>query len=385
MTQEQFYELANEWHNIFLSGNWGTWKSWAINKWCEDNNLKKIIRVAPTGIAAINCWWETIHSVFKLYWSNYHVFRKQDIDWSIIDVLILDEISMVSGEMFDYMWEVIKRAYHNDKPFGNIQVIVVGDLAQLPPVYNFKEEWIKDKYNQRIKDFWWITFKHSKAYKEWNFKEIHLTENKRTTDDKLISLLNRLRTWDRTAINEFQHEWYSAQFYNKAVHIMPYNYQVDKLNEERLSKLPWKTFKFMWFTKGEFNLNNVLVPLELKLKVWARVMCVKNLECWLVNGDCWEIIAINKDEIIFKSDRLWEDFEIHTEKWTNIHYDAEWNKEEKWCFVQFPLKLWYGITSHKSQGLTLDKVIFHYDSSLSNELVYTACSRATTFNWLYVI
>ena len=385
MTQEQFYELANEWHNIFLSGNWGTWKSWAINKWCEDDNLKKIIRVAPTGIAAINCWWETIHSVFKLYWSNYHVFRKQDIDWSIIDVLIVDEISMVSWEMFDYMWEVIRKACYSSKQFSDIQVILVGDLAQLPPVYNFKEEWIKDKYNQRIKDFGWITFKHSLAYKELDFKEINLTENKRTSDDKLISLLNRLRTWDRTAVDEFQHTWYSAQFYNKAVHIMPYNYQVDKLNEDRLTKLTWKTFKFMWFTKGEFNLNNVLVPLELKLKVWARVMCFKNLECWLVNGDMWEIVSINKDEIIFKSDRLWEDFEIHTEKWTNIHYDAEWNKEEKWSFVQFPLKLSYGISCHKSQWLTLDKVIFHYDSSLSNELVYTACSRATTFNWLYVI
>lgn len=383
MTQEDFIELANKWLNISLTWIAWSWKTYILNKWKSENSHKKIITVAPTWIAAINAWWVTIHSAFKLYWDNYHVFKKQDINWDHIDVLIIDEISMVSCDLFDYMSDVIKKHTFSNKHFGWMQVITVWDLAQLPPIFDMKNEKTAARYKELMRTRWWVTFNFAKAY-EW-FTECNLTEAKRSKDPLLNSLLNRLREWDISALHEFKSEWYSAQFSNKATHIFPYNTQVDNYNHKRLSKIPWKTYKFKWFVKWDFNLNNVLSPIELSLKIWATVMCVKNLECWLVNWDICEVISIWQKHIRVKSERLDLEIDLWLETWENIHYDSEWNKEVLWKFIQFPLRLAFALSSHKSQWLTLDKVIFHYNNSLSKELVYVACSRATSYDWIYIV
>lgn len=383
MTQEDFIELANEWKNISLTWIAWSWKTYILNKWKLDNSHKKIITVAPTGIAAINAWGATIHSAFRLYWDNYHIFKKQEINWNNIDVLIIDEISMVSCDLFDYISDVIKKHCFSNDNFWWLQVITVWDLAQLPPIFDMKNEKTAARYKELMKTRWWVTFNFAKAYK-W-FIECNLTEAKRSKDPLLNSLLNRLREWDMKALHEFKSEWYSAQFSNKATHIFPYNTQVDNYNHERLSKIPWKTYKFKWFVKWEFNLNNVLAPIELSLKIWATVMCIKNLECWLVNWDMCEVLEIKPKFITVRSERLETDFDISLETWKNIHYDEQWNEQELWRFIQFPLRLGFGITSHKSQGLTLEKVIFHYNDSLSKELVYVACSRVTSYDWIYII
>lgn len=383
MTQEDFVILANEWKNISLTWIAWSWKTYILNKWKSENSHKKIITVAPTGIAAINAWWSTIHSAFRLYWDNYHVFKKQEINWNNIDVLIIDEISMVSCDLFDYISDVIKKHCFSSEEFWWLQVITVWDLAQLPPIFNMNDEKSAARYKELIRTRWWVTFNFSRAYK-W-FTECNLTEAKRSKDPLLNSLLNRLREWDMLALHEFKSEWYSTQFSNKATHIFPYNTQVDNYNHERLSKIPWKTYKFKWFVKWEFNLNNVLAPIELSLKIWATVMCIKNLECWLVNWDMCEVLEIKPKFITVRSERLETDFDISLETWKNIHYDEQWNEQELWRFVQFPLRLWFWITSHKSQGLTLEKVIFHYNNSLSKELVYVACSRVTSYDWIYIV
>ena len=383
MTQEDFIVLANEWKNIFLTWNAWTWKTYILNKFKELNKDKKIITTSPTGIAAINAWWVTIHSAFRLYWDNYHVFKKQEINWNNIDVLIIDEISMVSCDLFDYISDVIKKHCFSSEEFWWLQVITVWDLAQLPPIFNNKDEKSAARYKELMRTRWWVTFNFSRAYK-W-FTECNLTEAKRSKDQLLNSLLNRLREWDMQALHEFKSEWYSTQFSNKATHIFPYNTQVDNYNHERLSKIAWKTYKFKWFVKWEFNLNNVLAPIELSLKIWATVMCIKNLECWLVNWDMCEVLEIKPKFITVRSERLETDFDISLETWKNIHYDEQWNEQELWRFIQFPLRLWFWITSHKSQGLTLEKVIFHYNNSLSKELVYVACSRVTSYDWIYIV
>ena len=382
-TQEDFLEAANNWCNIFLT--WIAWsgKTYILNKWKEQNKDKTIITVAPTWIAAIQSWWSTIHSAFKLYWDNYHVIKRQDIDWSEVDVLVVDEISMVSCEMFSFMHDVISQNRYNDEIFWWIQVIVIGDLAQLPPIYDLRNEDTKRRYDKLMSELWWVTFNFSKHFK-W-FTEINLTIPQRSHDDRLNLLLNRIRANDMLALYEFKTDWYTTRFYNSATHIYPYNNQVDSHNYDRLVKLPWKQFIYKWTVTGDFNLNNVLTPEELKIKIGCRVMIIKNLECWLVNWDTWEVISIDWDEIRILSDRLELEFNIWIEKWENIKYDSHWNKDVIWKFYQYPLKLWYAITAHKAQWLSLDKVIFHYNKSLSKELVYVALSRARTYDNLYVI
>jgi len=385
ITQQDFYIVAKLWYNIFLTWKWWTGKSYAVRKLLEDTPDIKTVIVSPTWIGAINIWWTTIHRAFRLYWDNYHIKNRQTINWKNIQRLIIDEVSMVSCELFDYMSEVIIANTWIEKSFWWIQVICVWDLAQLPPIYNLKDKKTKERYLDLINKFWWVEFNKSKSYADWEFVVINLTENFRTNDDLLLELNNRIRNWDMSAIYEYKSEWYSKRFYNSAVHIMPYNRQVDKFNNDRLSKLPWKTYTFTWSIKWDFDLSTVLTPLQLKLKVWARVMCTKNLDNWLFNWDLWEISYVDNDYIVFKSDRLNQEFNIDLAEWQNIEYDSDWSKIINWTFVQYPLKLAYAITAHKSQWLTLDKVIFHYSKHLSKELVYVAVSRATSYDNLYVL
>jgi ATP-dependent exoDNAse (exonuclease V) alpha subunit len=113
-------------------------------------------------------------------------------------------------------------------------------------------------------------------------------------------------------------------------------------------------------------------------------MIIKNLECWLVNWDLWEVVKITKDYITIKSDRLEQEFDIETETWKNITYNEHWEEQVHGKFIQYPIKLWWALTAHKSQGTTLDKVVFHYKPYMQRELVYVWLSRATSFEWLYI-
>ena len=384
MTQEQFIEYANKWYNIFLTWLAGTGKSFILNQWKKESR-NKVITVAPTWIAAINCWWATIHRIFRLYWDNYHIYKKPKVDFNKVDTLIIDEISMVSCEMFDFIDRTLKRVCHNTKPFWWLQVIVVWDLKQLPPIYNLNDTKTREKYELLLAELWWVEFILSNAYKNWDFKIIELQKIYRSNDNVLNTLLNRIRSWDISAINEFKTEWYSSQFYNSAVHIFPYNKQVDEYNYSQLVRLKWKQVIYIWEVTWEFNLNNVLVPQELKLKPLARIMVSKNLENWLVNWDLWYVVSLHEDHIVIYSDRKKDEYIITNEVWSNIEFDEEWNENVLWEFIQYPLKLASAITAHKVQWLTLDKVIFHYNPYLSNELIYVALSRATSYDNLYVI
>lgn len=382
-TQQDFLNKANEWCNIFLTGNAWTGKTYVLKQFIEEqkNNKKHIIVVAPTGIAAINAWGATIHSTFKLFWDNYSFIPNQKIKWNEIDILIIDEISMVSCDLFDFICKVIWKFN------PTIQIICIWDLAQLPPIYNLKNELTNKRYNELMNTKWSVLFNVSDSYSSLWFIEINLTEQQRCKDEKYVSLLNRIRQWDLICLKDFKHEWYSTQFWNKAIHIFPYNNQVDEYNYSQLLKLHWKQEIFVWEIVGNFNMNNVLVSEELRLKIWARIMIVKNLDCWLVNWDMWDVISINRDESIITifSDRLQKNIDIWISRWDNTEYNEHWEPTILGSLYHFPLKLSYWITSHKIQGMTLDKVIFHYNKNLSKELIYVACSRCTSYDNFYIV
>lgn len=391
MNQQYFLEQARQWKNIDLSGYAWTGKTFIVKQYikeCKDN-WKTVIVVAPTWIAAMNIWWTTIHKAFKLFWNNYYKKWIQEIDWNEVDVIIFDEDSMINWLMFQYCHDILQKECKWNKPWWWKQIICIGDEAQLPPIFNDKDPLAVKQKQYLIDNFWWVTFDKSQAYIDWQFVKIKLTEYQRSHDPFFNDLLFKLRDWDINILKEFKSEWYSSQFYNKATHIFATNNEVDGMNYERLLKLPWKQFVFKWIVKGDFNMDNVLVPEELKLKIWARIMVVKNLSNWLVNWDTWEVTSIDVTDwfmsIKIMSDRFEKEYDIWLETWDNIVYDEHWNEEKKWSFKQFPLRLWWAITWFKSQWLTLDKVVYHHRKFCSKELVYTAISRWTSYDNTYVV
>jgi ATP-dependent exoDNAse (exonuclease V) alpha subunit len=350
-----------------------------LTKWRKENRWKKIVTVAPTWIAAINVWWSTIHSAFKLHFgTKFFMVSKQKIKWKKIKTLIIDEWSMVWVWILEQINKTLQKECWNKKPFWWIQVIIVWDLAQLQPIIS---DW---KERLDIEDrFWWIEFYHSDAYKDWDFVEINLKENKRTNDDKLIEWLNKIRN-NKFDINDFQLTKFTEAFSNEATHIMPYNYQVDSFNTEKLHKLKRNLHTFKARTTWNFNVKNVLSPETLNVKVWAKIMITKNLEIWLVNWDMWTIKSINEDSFVIYSFRTEIEYYVPREKWEDKRYDEEWNEEIVWTFVQFPVKLWRASTIHKAQWLTFKKVVFYYNKRLDMKSVYTWLSRSVTWKNLYI-
>ena len=382
MIQQDFYDAADAGYNIFLTGIGGSWKSYALKNWCERQN-KKIVVTAPTGIAAINAGWTTIHKAFQVSWDNYIKVNHQDISWDEVDVLIIDEISMVSCELLDYIDKILRTFRTSMLPFGWMQVILVWDLAQLEPVYNLTDENTKKRYDSLIADKWSTYFIVADSYINGKFKQITLTENKRSVDDKLNNLLNKVREWDMSVLSQFKRVA-PRQDLSEHVHIFPYNVQVDKMNWDMLTKLSGENKCYYWHIEWNFNENNCISPKYLNLKVWAKIMITKNLDCWLVNWDMWTILSLWDSYIKIFSDRFKTSYEITVATWENKVYDHHGEEEVIGKYMQMPLKLGYAITAHKSQWLTLDKVCFHYSSKLSRNLIYVALSRATTYDWLLI-
>jgi len=378
MTQENFYTEAKKWWNIFLTWNAWTWKTFIVNKFIKESS-KKIVTVAFTWIAAININWSTIHSAFKLpILSKFKAIPKQKIDWNTIDILIIDEISMVWSWLVEFIDEILRKSRLIKKPFWWLQVIFIWDNKQLKPILNDVD--LKKEY---IDFFWWLEFFYSNAYLEWNFKKIHLTENKRTTDDKLINALNKIRDWNFD-INDFQINSYDKEFENRAVHLMYENKDVDNYNNTKIFNLNWKLFRFT-ASVDNFRTEKFITPEILELKKGVKIMITKNLENWLCNWDIWYVLNIFSEKIDIRSDRDWKIYEILREKWDKFEYDKNWDAVSVWSFIQFPLKLAYAITITKSQWLSFDRVVFHNVSNYTgNDEIYVALSRARSYKNLFI-
>lgn len=369
------------WANVFLTGKAWTWKTWTLQEFIKfaRQEGKHVIITAPTGIAAINAGWSTLHSAFKMY--GYYPEPKypgrQKIDWGEVDIVVIDEISMVGPDYVDQMDFILKHERRNKDPFGWVQMIFVGDPKQLPPVYSPSTEQDIEDISKLTKKYWTLTFDNAKSY-QW-FEVAELSEVKRTKDDRLISVLNSIREWDFRSIMKLK----QGEGTPHSVHLYPFNNMVDSHNKKKLEaiKSPSKTYK--GHTYGTFDLKNCLTPLYLELKIWAMVMVTKNLECWLVNGDMWTVVEMKDSYVKILSDRFGEEFDLYYSEWKTVEYD--WVEENTlWGFRQIPLKLWFALTIHKSQWLTLEDVCFHYVPWTSKELAYVWLSRATNYEGLHV-
>ncbi|MEO6540703.1 MAG: helix-turn-helix domain-containing protein [Ferruginibacter sp.] len=382
--------------NIFLTGKAGTGKTTFL-KYLKDNSTKNIVVAAPTGVAAINAGGVTLHSLFQL---PFHPFlptknNKEELLAKIrynkqrqqllrkMELLVIDEISMVRCDVMDAIDTILKnvrRNYH--LPFGGVQLLCIGDLHQLPPVAQ-NHEWniLKEYYESPF-------FFDSLAIKEQSPLLIELDKIYRQKEESFVRLLNKVRN-NHMEADDFEdlHLRYDPNFHpdrdEKYITLTSHNKQADQINEQELYKLNTATYTYKAVVEDDFPENMYPVEFELSLKEGAQVMFLKNdlIQKRYYNGKIGVIKLLSKEKIVVDCDG--SEIEVGLETWDNSRYalnraDGKLEQETLGTFTQYPLRLAWAITIHKSQGLTFEKVMIDAGAAFSSGQVYVALSRCTS-------
>ncbi|KUJ57037.1 helix-turn-helix domain-containing protein [Chryseobacterium aquaticum] len=398
-----FFDLIEHTNrSVFLTGKAGTGKTTFLNEFVKKTRKKHIV-VAPTGIAAINAGGVTIHSMFGLPLRTF-LPTTDRIDGSLgnniadlqqhfkyrkdklkllreVEVLIIDEVSMLRADVLDMMDFSLRFIRRNNQRFGGVQMLFIGDLYQLPPVVR-DEHILKMYYNSPF-------FFDSLAIKDIPLLTIELTKVYRQTDEEFLEILNAVRDGDVANIN-FEHlnERYDPDFNageESYIYLCSHNKLADDINQQKLAeiKVDPSTFEAKLF--GEFKENQYPNEQFLELKIGAQVMFIRNDisgEKKYFNGKLGEISALDEKEIKVILDGSEREITVKREVWEQKKYslDSEKNIKEEvlGSFEQFPIKLAWAVTIHKSQGLTFDKVIIDAGKSFTAGQVYVALSRCRT-------
>lgn len=404
-----YIEATNQ--SIFLTGRAGTGKT-TLLKSITEHTHKRYVIVAPTGVAAINAGGSTIHSFFGLHPFTFIPFgeinanseKKIETAYSLargirlnnpkieviknLDVLIIDEISMVRCDLLDAIDVVLKKYRNNQLPFGGVQLLMIGDLYQLPPV-------IKEDENIILKPFYSsYYFFESIALKKAGFIPIELTHVYRQNDEKFLELLNELRFGElKKESREILKSRFVPEFNPKDsdgfITLTTHVRKADTINTIKLSELKGKEMVFNAEINGDFNPSSYPADEYLKLKIDAQVMFIKNnREHGYYNGKIGWIDEFDEESGQFlvrcsDNELIWVGKEI----WENIQYSYNTDKNEigtnkKGDFSQYPLRLAWAITIHKSQGLTFDKAVIDAGSAFATGQVYVALSRLRTLEGL---
>ncbi len=381
--------------HIFLTGKAGTGKTTFLLN-LKDKSPKRMIVVAPTGVAAINAGGITIHSFFQLSFGpqigienispQHKRFSKEKINIiRSLDLLVIDEISMVRADMLDAIDGVLCRFRDRNKPFGGVQLLMIGDLQQLSPVVK-NDEWalLRTAYDT-------VYFFSSKALRETSYVSIELLHVYRQQDNKFISILNRVRDnkLDQnalTALNQRYKPDFKPETEEGYITLCTHNAHAHRINDLKLQQLTSKEEIFKATTEGKFPEYSFPTDFELKLKIGAQVMFVKNdpsPEKLFYNGKIGEITSIDDDAIFVLCPDEESEIEVTPLLWENIKYTIDKETSEiqetvEGSFLQFPLKLAWAITIHKSQGLTFERAIIDAEASFTHGQVYVALSRCKT-------
>lgn len=387
--------------NLFLTGKAGTGKTTFL-KQLKEKSPKRMVVLAPTGIAAINAGGMTIHSFFQLPFSPYipgttfgsgeqkrYQFSKlkRNIIRSI-DLLVIDEISMVRSDLLDAIDSVLRQyRKRHDLPFGGVQLLMIGDLQQLAPVVTAQEEQLlKEHYDTPF-------FFSSNALKQVGYLTVELKKVYRQQDEQFISLLNQIRenrASDATlqALNQRFIPNFEPPKNSNFIRLTTHNAPAQLINEQQLAALPSRAFSYMAEVEDNFPESSYPADFMLTLKPGAQVMFIKNdPQHRFYNGMIGEVIGVKSDEegdkIIVRSKDSDEEFELEKMEWVNAKYTI--NEETKEIeetvegkFRQYPLRLAWAITIHKSQGLTFEHVIIDASHSFTHGQTYVALSRCKT-------
>lgn len=391
--------------NVFLTGKAGTGKTTFLHH-IRANSPKRMIVTAPTGVAAINAGGVTLHSFFQLSFGpqlpnavvegrsenaaylNKFSREKLNIIRSL-DLLVIDEISMVRADLLDAVDSVLRRYKNRYKPFGGVQLLMIGDLQQLAPVVK-EDEWelLKPYYETPF-------FFSSKALGRTEFVSIELKHIYRQSDTRFIDLLNKIREnrLDQEAI-EMLNERFLPDFdieKNKGyITLTTHNYQADKINTHQLDRIGNKGYTFKAEVSGNFPEYSFPTLPELVLKKGAQVMFVKNdisREKLYFNGKIGTVSRIENDMVYVICPDDEQEIAAGAVDWNNYTYSIDEKTNEIvenviGTFRQVPLKLAWAITIHKSQGLTFDKAVIDANAAFAHGQVYVALSRCRTLEGL---
>lgn len=384
--------------SIFLTGKAGTGKTTFL-KTVREHSSKRMIVVAPTGVAAINAGGSTIHSFFQLPFTPFvpGITIRDRYDFSKVkrriiaslDMLVIDEISMVRADLLDAVDSVLRRYRDATQPFGGVQLLMIGDLQQLTPVVRPQEEQILGQY------YTTPYFFGSKALAQTSYVTIQLTHVYRQQDDAFISILNHIRDGKPTAgdmdcLNARCNPAFIPKPGDGYIRLTTHNRMADSYNENELLKLGTKRYSFTAKADGDFPAANYPAEETLVLKMGAQVMFIKNDSSGkhqYYNGRIGHIVAIGEDtiEVMCPGDK--DPIKVEPETWENTKYTINpTNKtiEPKvvGTFKQYPLRLAWAITIHKSQGLTFERAIIDAAFSFAPGQVYVALSRCKSLEGL---
>jgi ATP-dependent exoDNAse (exonuclease V) alpha subunit len=375
---------------VFVSGKAGVGKSVLINFLKKElKKTKKMAVIAPTGIAAINVDGQTIHSMFGFPaapLTNANVFTRKGKPRQLLqslDLIIIDEISMVRADVLDAIDLSLRKNRSSSRPFGGVQLVIVGDLFQLAPVVKSGDErkFIEDEYDSEY-------FFSANCMHKYSFKTVILNKVFRQNDDEFIEILNRVRINDdhRKYLGIINRKCYgvNAEFSNipREITLTTTNARAEKINNQKLFSVKSPISTFRASIEGKFQVKMV-TPEILKLKVGAKVMFTKNNELW-VNGSLGEVVEIKDNVIEVKLNSSGMVVTVERDTWEikKHEFDLETRKIESvtiGSFEQFPLVLAWAITIHKSQGLTLESVNIDMDKgAFATGQAYVALSRCTS-------
>lgn len=400
---ESLFELAEHTNrSIFLTGKAGTGKTTFLNEFIKKTKKKYII-VAPTGIAAINAGGVTIHSMFGLPPRTF-IPTLERIDGNLamnipdlmqhfkyrkdklkllreVEIIFIDEVSMLRADVLDMMDFSLRHVRRNPQKFGGVQMFFIGDLYQLPPVvreYDILKNYYKNPY-----------FFESFALKDLPLLTVELTQVYRQTDEDFLQILNAIRDGNHDEIDyEKLNRQYQPDFEpheEPYVYLTSHNRMAGEINQKKLQELPGKPFFFKAKISGDFKENQYPNDEEIELKEGAQIMFIRNDasgEKKYFNGKLASVVHLDEDEIWVRIDGDSEDYRLKKEIWEQKIYtlDAEKNirEEVQGSFEQYPVKLAWAVTIHKSQGLTFDRLIIDAGKSFASGQVYVALSRCRT-------
>lgn len=390
--------------SVFLTGKAGTGKSTFLRYICE-NTKKKYVVLAPTGIAAINAGGSTLHSFFKLPFyplvpddprfdiknGKLREFLKYNAAHCKLikktELIIIDEISMVRADIIDFIDRILRYYSHNMRePFGGKQVLLVGDVFQLEPV-------IKNDEREIINRFYPTPYFFSaRVFHEMELVAIELKKVYRQSDKVFVNVLDRIRT-NTTSSTDLQllNTRFNAQMpqgeQDLYITLATRRDNVDYINEKKLQELPGDPALFTGEIQGEFPESSLPTQMELELKPGAQIIFIKNdYDRRWVNGTIGTVSGIDEEGIIYVITEDGKECDVKKDSWRNIRYI--YNEEEKkieeqelGVFIQYPIRLAWAITVHKSQGLTFSRVVIDFSGGVfAGGQAYVALSRCTSLD-----